>query len=282
MNHRTVVVGIDGSDPGYAAVEWAAHEAHRREALLRIVHVLEWHPASAITTPGHTRAEALWAASHTLLAEARRRVHVAPDAGIRSDSLLGRPIERLLELARDAELIAVGHRGRGGFAGMRLGSVSERLARRARCPVAVICGPPTENGPVIVGVDGGAGTDAVLNTAFEAASGRSCRLVVVHSTAFDRSHADGSPETVVKPWTIKFPEVETEMRLTGDAPGPALIRSAAGAQLAVLGSRGSDRLRSALLGSTGLQLLHHATCPVLITRPGDAGFPDVVRGSAGR
>src|SRR3954466_16096370 len=99
MNRRTMVVGIDGSDPGYAAVEWAAHEAHSRGAPLRIVHILEWHPVSA---PGNTRAEALWAASHALLDEARRRVHhIAPEVGIRSDSLLGRPIERLLDLARD-------------------------------------------------------------------------------------------------------------------------------------------------------------------------------------
>ncbi|MFC3742305.1 universal stress protein, partial [Paractinoplanes deccanensis] len=166
MEHSPVVVGVDGSDPAYAAVTWAAREADHRRAPLRIVHVLEWRPGKPGDRHGHAYLEPMWA-------EATRRAHeAAPRVAVRADALLGRPVERLAELARDADLLVVGHRGRGGFAGMRLGSVSDRVARRASCPVAVVRGRAAPDGPVVAGVDGLPAAGGVLRGAFEAAAAR--------------------------------------------------------------------------------------------------------------
>ena len=73
-------------------------------------------------------------------------------------------------------------------------------------------------------------------------------------------------EEQLAPWRGKFPEVSVEIRLTHDAIAPVLARAAAGARLLVVGSHGRGPIRGALLGSTGLHLLGHAECPVLIAR----------------
>jgi nucleotide-binding universal stress UspA family protein len=52
----------------------------------------------------------------------------------------GHPAEVLLEAAKDADLLVVGSRGRGGFSGMLLGSVSTQLAHHASCPILIVRG----------------------------------------------------------------------------------------------------------------------------------------------
>ncbi|MEV4347528.1 universal stress protein [Actinoplanes sp. NPDC049596] len=266
MDRRSIVVGADGSDPGYTAVAWAAREAGYRRAPLRIVHVLEGRPVDRGDRDERSYIEAMWADSNSFITEATRRAHrIAPEVAVRSDTLLGRPVERLRELAREADLMVVGHRGRGGFAGLGLGSVGERVARRAPCPVAVVRGRITPDGPVVAGVDDSPAADAVLGTAFRAAADRAKGLVVVHAGA-QRDRV----EEQVAPWRPKYPRVAVRLDPSGGDPGPALAQLSTGARLVVVGSRGRDYPRSLLLGSTGLYLLHHAGCPVLITRPTEA------------
>ncbi|SNY59159.1 universal stress protein [Paractinoplanes atraurantiacus] len=265
MQRRPIIVGVDGSDPGYAAVTWAAREAAHRRAPLRIVHVMDGHTAAPAGHDDRSHVEAAWSESNALVDEATRRAaNAAPDVSVRADSLLGRPLERLWELAGRAELMVVGYRGRGGFAGMRLGSVGERVARRAPCPVAVVRGHPAVRGPVVAGIDDSPVADAVLGTAFQSAADRACDLVVIHAAA-----EKARVEEQTAPWRPKYPRVPVEVRLTRADPGPALEQASAGAQLVVVGSRGRDYLRSVLLGSTGLHLLRHADCPVLIARPNE-------------
>jgi nucleotide-binding universal stress UspA family protein len=61
-----------------------------------------------------------------------------PDVPVRSHIVRGDPVVELLEQARDASLLVVGSRGRGGFIGLLLGSVSRRVLKRATGPVAVV------------------------------------------------------------------------------------------------------------------------------------------------
>ncbi|MCM4084851.1 universal stress protein [Paractinoplanes hotanensis] len=266
MTGSPVLVGIDGAAPAEAALDWAVDEARRRRAPLRIVHVLEWKPVASHELSGQTYVEVIWASGNALVgAAARRAREIAPELAVRSDTLLGHPAEILTDATRDAQLLVLGHRGRGGFAGMLLGSVSERVAGHASCPVAVVRGRSAPDGPVVVGIDDSPAAEYVLGSAFEAAAIRASRLVVVRTP--ERAPADTTLiEQDLAPWREKYPNVAVEARLTCAAPAAALVEASNGARLVVVGSRGRGPVRAALLGSTGLHLLRQAACPVLIAR----------------
>nr|BFE71957.1 hypothetical protein GCM10020092_052580 [Actinoplanes digitatis] len=146
MTRRPIIVGTDGTDSSLSAVRWAAAEAERRELPLRIVYAYdgdsqEWIDVARLT------ADAVLA-----FADDRAR-ETAPNAAISTEALAGPAVPRLLDLARGAELLVLGSRGRGGVAGLLLGSVSQRMATRAACPVVVVRGRATPDGPVVAGVD---------------------------------------------------------------------------------------------------------------------------------
>jgi nucleotide-binding universal stress UspA family protein len=137
-----VVVGIDGSPTSEAAVAVAFDEASWRGAELVAVHSWLDHAADA-DLPG--RDDADWA---QLAQNAEEEEVLAerlagwsekyPDVVVRRVLVRGRPAERLLEQAVDAQLIVVGSRGRGGFSGMLLGSTSQALIHHATCPLLVV------------------------------------------------------------------------------------------------------------------------------------------------
>jgi len=266
MKNRAIVVGTAGIDSGNTAVAWAAREARLRRRALHIVHVLEWNPAEARDAGNDTYVERVWGSSTATTAAATRCARdIAPEVDVTADTVIGHPAERLLELARDAELLVVGHRGRGGFAGLRLGSVGQRVAAHAACPVAVVRGLPAADGPVVAGVDDSPAADTVLETAFTTAAARAAGLTIVRSFAAER---DGAEHVLVRdqlaPWREKFPDVPVETLLTQEGVARALVGASSSAQLVVVGSRGRGAIRGALLGSTGLHLLQHAGCPVLV------------------
>jgi len=286
VRDRAIVVGTDGAAAAdWAPVDWAAREAQRRDKPLYIVYAFEWDQDESRNAAGSAYVEAVWSAAEIVTAGALRRAHeLAPAARITSDALVGNPTARLLEIAGDAELIVVGHRGGGGFPGLPLGSVSRRVATQAPCPVVVVRGRAAAGGPVVAGVDDSPAAPQVLRTAFEAAGDRGCPLVVVrsflpaipHWTAAGRAGRRRTPEPdaaerarleeQLAPWREKYPDVPVETVISHDSAPAALVGASARAQLIVAGSHGRGRVRTTLLGSTVPQLLHYADCPVLVAR----------------
>ena len=283
MRTSQIVVGTEGTESSRAAVQWAAREASRRGALLRIVHVFDWEWASARYDAGSeyldTAQQLADAVTGAAMSQARA---VAPRIEMEADALIGNPVPRLLEVAEGAELIVLGNRGRGGFASLLLGSVSQRIATHAPCPVVIVRGRgDVTDGPIAVGVDDTDAADHVLRTAFEAAAERDAALAVIRTylpptplwprnvSGVETPRADerSRVQERLAPWQDKYPEVTVETIISHDGPAPALIRRSHESRLVIVGSHDHGALANAMLGSTGTQLLHHAGCPVYIARP---------------
>ncbi len=134
-----VVVGIDGSDGARVALRWAAQEAARHGVLLRVVH--GWDPSvisSSATTNGAMNDDQLAMAADQFLTRFVEDVLGPLQPEVECLAVPAPAAEALLWEARDAALLVVGSRGRGGFAGLLLGSVSRQCVNHAPCPVAVV------------------------------------------------------------------------------------------------------------------------------------------------
>ncbi|MFJ9643514.1 universal stress protein [Streptomyces sp. NPDC101206] len=131
-----IVAGIDGSAASAAVLGFALDEADLRGAAVRAVSV--WQPPAFLL---HDEEVALQA-QRALLAEATAGLSERyPDVRLTHEVLVGHPVEELARAAEHALAVVVGRRGRGGYTGMRLGSVVHGLLHRAHCPVITI---PTE------------------------------------------------------------------------------------------------------------------------------------------
>jgi len=130
-----VVVGIDGSPTSESATAIAFDEASRRGVQLIAVHA--WSDFSAYELPGLQRAELEEQANETLAGRLAGWQERYPDVDVRRVVVCDRAAHQLLEQSESAQLTVVGSHGRGGFAGMMLGSVSSAVAESARMPVIV-------------------------------------------------------------------------------------------------------------------------------------------------
>lgn len=137
-----VVVGVDGSPTSEPALAAAFEEAAMRGADLVAVHAwVEFTSETAYATARQFLVD--WDAVETrereMLAERLAGWQEKyPDVAVRRVVTGGRPARRLIEEAGDAQLLVVGSRGRGGFAGMLLGSTSQALIHHAPCPLLVV------------------------------------------------------------------------------------------------------------------------------------------------
>ncbi|MFE6286486.1 universal stress protein [Streptomyces sp. NPDC057877] len=127
-----VVLAVDGSPAGVKAIEFAFAEAALREAEIVAVHA--WLPDYAPPGTGVESAERLLA--EALAGHAERY----PDVTVRREVASGETREVLIEASRNAQLLVVGARGRGGFTGLLLGSVSQAMLHHAHSSVTIVRG----------------------------------------------------------------------------------------------------------------------------------------------
>jgi nucleotide-binding universal stress UspA family protein len=134
-----IVAGVDGSEASLEALRWAARQAELTGASLEVV--MSWEvPTMAYGGPVVIPYDT------DLAAEARRALDNAvaealgdkPAVKVSPIVVEGRPAQELVRAAKGAQLLVVGSRGHGAFAGMVLGSVSEYCAAHAPCPVVIV------------------------------------------------------------------------------------------------------------------------------------------------
>lgn len=133
-----IVVGVDGSDHSVEALRFAAREARIRHATLRVI--MGWLPPPEDSYFGSPAADyAALEASARRIVESMVTAMSADLADIEVESIVDvGEAAAILAHCSDAELVVVGSRGRGGFKGLLLGSVSQHVVNHAPCPVVVV------------------------------------------------------------------------------------------------------------------------------------------------
>jgi nucleotide-binding universal stress UspA family protein len=135
---RRIVVGVDGSKSSARALSWAVQQAELTGAVLEVVTTWEW-PTSygwgLVIPEGWSPTDD----AQKVLDEALGSLAEAhPGVTIRPVIIEGHPAPVLVHESEGADLLVVGSRGHGEFAGMLLGSVSEHCVTNAHCPVLVL------------------------------------------------------------------------------------------------------------------------------------------------
>jgi nucleotide-binding universal stress UspA family protein len=134
MTYR-IVVGVDGSVYSEAALRWALDEARARGG--SVAAVFCWQ-IPFLSIPGAFDREELEQTYKNYVNEIVSAVAPSPAVPLATVVAEGDPAESLIIAAAQAELLVVGTRGRSPFAGLVLGSVSQRCAAAARCPVVLV------------------------------------------------------------------------------------------------------------------------------------------------
>ncbi len=134
MTYR-IVVGVDGSPHGEAALRWALAEAEARTGELTAVYA--WQ-IPFLSAPGVFDRDQLEKAGKNYLIETVSKVAPSPAIPLITLVAEGDPAESLIAASRDASLLVVGTRGRSPWTGLLLGSVSMRCAAGAACPVVLV------------------------------------------------------------------------------------------------------------------------------------------------
>jgi nucleotide-binding universal stress UspA family protein len=161
-----IVVGVDDSAGARRALVWAVEEAKQHGAELRVVYVHkpdEWTaplffpsqhalpglPTGSVGEPSSTELAEVDRAQEVLREAARGRSERFIDEIIASVDTAGielrpfvvqdrHPAEALVDASSDADLLVLGSRGRGGFGGLIIGSVTHAAVLHAKCPVVVV------------------------------------------------------------------------------------------------------------------------------------------------
>ena len=291
MAHRnkpgTIVVGVDGSPDSEGALQWAVGEAARRRLPLHLLHAtnIDYLVAAAMLNP----ADAPDVPDDVVEAAQERALRLSPGLTVTAEASTGPAAHDLVEHSEGAEAVVVGAHGRG-VVRESLGSVSLQVAMHAKCPVVVVRGQQTgqPSGPVVVGIDGSALSREALGYAFEQASLRGTRLVVILAWWIEFIDgavvtSPGSPEwrrledqlrlTVAETmagWQEKYPDVVVDERIEHARPADALGAASDGATLVVVGARGRGGFTGLALGSVSHAVLHRASSPVAVVRPRSA------------
>lgn len=282
----SVVVGVDGSVGGDAALEWAVRHAVSRRRPLLVVNGAG-DPSHSAQFIGVTEARQLFevearrVTDHALLV-ARR---IAPDIDIEVSTPLQDARDALLDLSAQASILVVGTRGRGPVRALLLGSVSTAVAGHATCPVAVV--RPAERdsdenkGTVVVGTDGGPASSAALEFAFELAATESKPLHVVHSWSALDTFIDPSSYAqrvqqmeehkrifaeALAGYGEKCPDVPVTQHMPDAGAVQTLVEMSQDAAVVVIGSRGRTGLK-AMLTSVSRDVVERAHSTVVVVRP---------------
>jgi nucleotide-binding universal stress UspA family protein len=256
-----VVVGVNGTAAGLAAVRLAAREAVARGLRLRVVHAFSWpglHPhddeqdyAAARHDAGRIVGEAIGTAKRS-----------TPGVRVTGRLIDGPPVRVLLQQSRTADMIILGDDDLATLPRLPIDSVLTQTVSRARCPVVVARGLRPPVGPLLAGVDGSLASLHALRHAAVEARRRSVAIEVAHVVRESGPATQAAGRRLLEAAVAAVPELPAPRirLLTGD-PAIALIQASRHARMVIVGPRGADG--SALLGAVAEELLRRCACPTV-------------------
>jgi len=276
MTLQHVVVGMDGSLVAVRALDWAADEAVRRGAGLRVVYAVPDRDA----------------AGPVLSAAASRASERHPGLPVVTAAAEDGTVRALLRESEHAVLTVVGTRGFGGLTGLLFGSVSLRLAAHVRGPLLVVRGDhPCDDGrDVLLGLESDADADAAAY-AFQEAERRGVRLRVLHSwphrhvtpelPSLVPAESPGQQERLARPGRAeeavprfaltrlreRHPGVDVETRTVRTGAAGSLLEATREAAVVVIGAHRHNG-PGTRLGPVAHTLLHRSHCPVVVVPGG--------------
>ncbi|WP_187774264.1 universal stress protein [Lolliginicoccus suaedae] len=268
-----IAVVVDGSAECHAAIAWSAREAAMHGTSIQLV---------------HSRGSVRNRSGKAVFADARAALGSTPGiAGVEiteiaTGGLLG---SGFVPITARAHMLVI---AAGSVQGQRtrLGApYPALLAAKAKCPVVVIPRDMTDEGHVVVGVDGAGSSEDAIAVAFEEAAGRGVALKAVHtwndfqlSTAIadDTDLPWDAVETGEKVvlserlagWRARFPDVPVIEIVTKDSPARQLAHQSRGAALLVIGSHGRGPISGLVFRSTSESLMYASRCPLVVVRKG--------------
>ena len=260
------LVAVDGSDDGWAALEWAAGAAAGAGAPLQVLHVVQDNTglAGVLLGPGPEPSQ-----DNPVTEEGLHRARaVAPDLEVSTRVLVGDPKHVLPGQTRNAALLVVGTRGLSGLRGWLAGSVSRAVAGHARCPVVVH--KPAENpvgGTVLAGLDPLDVVPEVLSFALRAARQLSLPLGLVVGDTPAGERADGARELLEETLAgvrADHPALDVEAEYSARNETEWLVELSRTAELVIVGRELSGVLLTDPLGRAADALLDQAHCPVAV------------------
>ncbi|WP_405008975.1 universal stress protein [Kitasatospora sp. NBC_01539] len=283
MAVRCVVAAVDGSPESLRAVDRAADEAALRRVPLRLVHACLWERYER-DTPDEDEPLSVRAEVRQLLATAQARAAARrPEVVTATEVVPEDPVPALLGLGGLAPLLVLGHRGRGGFEGLLLGSIGLKVAARADYPVMVVRGEAPapgsrvgEVGRVVLAVGDETPGGAVTEFAVEEARLRGADLDLVHAWQRDSllsgtsvlmtsaGPADIAAQVLAEVGLPDTTGLTVRRRAVRGRAAAVLLDAAAEADLVVLGAHPRHRHGGLQLGSVAHAVLHHAPCPVAV------------------
>jgi nucleotide-binding universal stress UspA family protein len=291
--HGAVVVGLGDGRGGHPELDWAAREAQARK---RPLHIVRGYELVQATLPWPSSSDRMIRADLRRGAQQRITRAVAhvragwPGVEVDGVAVDGRVAETLIQASRTAPVTVLGSRRLGALGAAVLGSVSSVVAAAGSGPIVVTGRPgalPGEAAPVVVGVDGSEFTEDVLGFAFDYATRHGRDLHAVFCWRLDPlaeaqwrpappapARAERWLAEMMAGWREKYPDVETHQSVVRGHPVEALVATAAGADILVVGSHSRHARMSALLGSVSQGVLHHSTCPVAVVHPPAASLAE--------
>lgn len=263
-----VAVGVADTDESEKAIRWGAQHAAVAGGSLHLVHAFVWPLMNVDVDPvPGVAGSGLRGAAEALLERAVQIAHEeAPDLPVTTRLVDGRGVDVLLGASRRADVLAVGSRGLGRVLALVAGSTSIALARRAACPVVVVRGDESTDGPIGVAYEGSEAGRAALVRAGELAALYRTDVHVVIGVRTPEAQHERILRTAREIIGRTRPEIVVQSaRIPAAADARRLIAASEGTRLIVVAPRGEDGATSAS-SQTGA-VLQYAHTPVWIERP---------------